>query len=170
MEMLVIGSRPVAVPFAGHGVLREHRSGRWGVDVDGLRLLAAQVPDPGLVAWGTGDLAGPALRVVDALSIRFGWVYAHRPDGYWSGFVPSRQAALAVELDEAGALVCLPVVGEDGVSHDCPPHPRALIPVLKHGPRNDPAWETWLDRQAKADRSLIVDAVGLLGRALGVAA
>lgn len=130
--------------FVGHGVRSEHRTGRYAVDLDGLRWLL----------WGSGfpdlDLGlDEDARIVEALEALQPRIQCTGQT--WGGVcvVPPEQVGIGIELASA-ELVCLPVCGGPG-RHECPEHARDLGNTIKAG-LHDSDWYDWLSRRTATER------------------
>lgn len=147
----------------GHGTRGEHRTGRYAVDVAGLRLLGAG----GLPELRQDIGVGAAqVHVLDALAARYGWAEQPTPVAWGMAFVPGRQIGIGIEVHD-GALVCLPVIGGPG-RHECPGEPQPFGEVLAFGlfVAVPVAWDRWFGERTATERDELRAAVVELRGAL----
>lgn len=160
--VLRVNGAIVATGFRGSESKKEHHTGRYALDLDGLRRLWAQQPMP-----DGHRLHAEADAVLGAIAARYGWDEKPYPTGWRTEMVPPEQVALGVELVD-GALVCLPVCGGLG-KHECPEvfatHERVIHPSadIYSGGRWWPAeWSSWLQERTAAEQAelrAVVDAL-----------
>lgn len=151
-----VDGRLYATSYSGLGLTREHRTGRYALDVAGLRRLHAGRP------VGT-DLSPAAGAVIEALAARYGWDEQPWPLPWGSTDVPALQTGVGMELDGDGEIVVLPVLGGPD-RHECPEMSVALDKVAGI---HQPGWMRWLNDRAAAEQAELRAVVEVLRGVLG---
>jgi len=165
MLVFHMGGRLMFTGFSGHGARGEHGTGRYALDLDGVRR----------VATGHGIGMEPGHRdglsmvpVVEAMAARYGWDEQPTPVAWSVALVPAEQTGIGIEVGTDGGLVCLPVIGGPG-RHECPATTARLDAYLAEVLPGVYArqWRDWLDGRTATEREELRAVVEGLRVALG---
>lgn len=146
MLVFHMGGRLMFTGFSGHGARGEHGTGRYALDLDGVRRVATGHG----IGMEPGHRDGLSMApVLEAMAARYGWDEQPTPMAWSVALVPAEQTGIGIEVD-GDRLVCLPVIGGPG-RHECPDAVLGLAGVLQSPPFNT-TWPSWLQDRTAAER------------------